>query len=370
MVSPAFSLSKRVRPTPFTPRVDAAGCKAYTCYNHMRLPTVFRTFEEDYWHLLEHVQLWDVSAERQVEFRGPDAAKLIQMMTPRDLSKAKFGQCFYAPLVDETGGMINDPIILKLADDHFWASVADSDVVLWGKGLAAGLGLNVTVEEPDVSPFAIQGPKAEDLVAKVLGEEIRAIRFFRFAEIEFQGQKMFMARSGWSKQGGFEIYLNDSSLGLDLWDTFCEAGKEFNVGPGCPNLIERIEGGLFSYGNDMTYEHNPYEVSLDKYAKLDTGIDFLGRKALEEIVKQGVSRKMRGIKIEGNDCPPCMEDWIITGPNEQPAGSISSAAYSPRLKCGLGFAMVDRDFWETGTQVTVRTPEGNRLGTVTDLPFI
>ena len=370
MNAPAFSLSKRVRPTPFTPRVEEAGCKAYTCYNHMRLPTVFNSFEADYWHLLEHVQLWDVSAERQVEFKGPDAAKLIQMMTPRDLSKAKIGQCFYAPLVDETGGMINDPIILKLADDHFWASVADSDVVLWGKGLAAGKGLNVTVQEPDVSPFAIQGPKAEDLVAKVLGEEIRTIRFFRFAEIEFQGQKMYMARSGWSKQGGFEIYLNDSALGLDLWDTFWEAGQEFNVGPGCPNLIERIEGGLFSYGNDMGYEHNPYEAGLERYAKINPDVDFLGKSALEKALAKGISRKMRGVKIEGDDYPPCMTDWDMSGPDGQFAGAISSAAFSPRLKCGVAFAMVQKDFWGTGTKVMVHTPEGDREGTVTDIPFL
>ncbi len=370
MSSPAFSLSKRIRPTPFTPRVEAVGCKAYTSYNHMRLPTVFRTFEEDYWHLIEHVQLWDVSAERQVEVKGPDAAKLIQLMTPRDLSKAKFGQCFYAPLVDESGGMINDPIILKLGEEQFWLSVADSDVLLWAKGLATGYGFDVTVQEPDVSPFAIQGPKAEALVAKVLGEEIRKIRFFRFAEIDFKGHKMFMARSGWSKQGGFEIYLNDSSLGLDLWDTFWEAGQEFNVGPGCPNLIERIEGGLFSYGNDMGYEHNPFEAGLKKYTNLDADIEFLGRPALEKALNSGVERMLRGVKIEGDDCPACMKDWDLSGLSGEPAGAISSAAYSPRLKCGVAFAMVNKDFWDTGTEVTVHTSDGDRKGTVTDVPFI
>jgi dimethylsulfoniopropionate demethylase len=370
MSSPAFSLSKRVRPTPFTPRVEAAGCKAYTSYNHMRLPTVFRTFEEDYWHLIEHVQLWDVAAERQVEVKGPDAARLIQLMTPRNLSKAKFGQCFYAPLVDETGGMINDPIILKLADDHFWLSIADSDVVLWGKGLAAGYGFDVTVNEPDVSPLAIQGPKAEDLVAKVFGEEIRKIRFFRFAEIDFKGHKMFLARSGWSKQGGFEIYLNDSSLGLDLWDTLWEAGEEFNVFAGCPNLIERIEGGLFSYGNDMGYDNNPFEAGLEKYVNMDADIDFLGRAALEKALSDGIKRKMRGIKVEGTDCPPCMEDWPLSDASGARVGAVTSAAYSPRLKCGVAFAMVNAGYLETGTAVTVNTPEGPRNGIVTDIPFI
>ncbi|MEO1293553.1 MAG: dimethylsulfoniopropionate demethylase, partial [Pseudomonadota bacterium] len=195
----SISASPRVRPTPFSDRVEALGVKAYTVYNRMLLATSFRSLEEDYWHLRRHVQLWDVSVERQVELRGPDAAKLIQMMTPRNLSKVAAGRCVYAPLTDATGGMINDPVILKLAEDRFWVSIADSDVILWARGLAFGLGYQVEVFEPDVYPLAVQGPKADDLMASIFGDSVRSIRFFRFDLYQFQGRDLVVARSGFSK---------------------------------------------------------------------------------------------------------------------------------------------------------------------------
>lgn len=208
--------------------------RGFSVVDHMLLPKAFaRSVEEDYWHLREHAQIWDVSCQRQVEIGGKDAARLVQWMTPRDIAKARVGQCFYVPLVDETGGMINDPILLKLAEDRFWLSIADSDVLLWAKGLALGAGMAVSVEEPDVSPLAVQGPRAEDLMAAVFGEEIRAVKFFRFAEFEFRGTTQIIARSGYSKQGGFEIYLNGGALGPALWDSIWEAGQAFDIAPGC-----------------------------------------------------------------------------------------------------------------------------------------
>jgi dimethylsulfoniopropionate demethylase len=210
---PLLSVSHRTRRTPFSDRVEAAGVKAYTVYNHMLLPTVFRSVEEDYRHLKTHVQVWDVGCERQVEIAGPDAARLVQMMTPRDLGKAVVGQCLYAPLVDEAGGLVNDPVALKLAEDRFWLSIADSDVLLWAKGLALGGKLDVTVTEPDVWPLAVQGPKADTLMARLFGDSVREIGFFRFRRLPFQKHEMVVARSGWSKQGGFEIYLDRAELG-------------------------------------------------------------------------------------------------------------------------------------------------------------
>ncbi len=269
----SLATSRRTRRSFYSARVEALGVSAYTVYNHMLLPVAFRSLEEDYRHLVNHVQLWDVGGERQVELRGTDAARLAQLMTPRDLGHAAIGQCLYAPLVDEGGFMVNDPVLLKLAEDRFWLSIADSDVALWARGLAWGLGLDVAVREPDVCPLAVQGPKAEEVMAAVFGEDVRAIRFFRFAWLEFRAHPLIVARSGWSRQGGFEIYADDPAVGLDLWDALWQAGQAFEIGPGCPNLIERIEGALLSYGNDILYGDNPLECGLDKFCHLERPVD-------------------------------------------------------------------------------------------------
>ena len=237
-------MSRRIRRSPYTNKVEQHGVRGFSVVNHMLLPKAFqRSVEDDYWHLREHVQIWDVATQRQVEIKGPDATKLTQWMTPRDLSSAKVGQCLYVPLVDELGGMINDPVLLKLEEDHFWLSIADSDVLLWAKGLAHGGHFDVEICEPDVAPLAVQGPKAEDLLAALFGAAIREIGFFKFAWIDFQGTQQLIARSGYSRQGGFEIYLRggtESELADELWDAIWQAGQAFDIAPGCPNLIERI----------------------------------------------------------------------------------------------------------------------------------
>ncbi len=368
MSAAQLTINPRTRSTPYTARVEAAGVMAYTIYNHTLLPTVFRSLEDDYRHLKRHVQLWDVACERQVEIRGPDAARLVQLMTPRDLSRATIGRCLYAPLVDENGGMVNDPVVLKLAEDRFWLSIADSDVYLWAKGLAFGLGLDVAIEEPDVAPLAIQGPKSDDLAARVFGDAVRAIRFFRFETIEFRGHPLIVARSGWSKQGGFEIYLDEPSLGLELWDALWDAGQDLEVGPGSPNVIERIEGGLLSYGSDMTRENNPFECGLDAYCNLDRPIEFMARDALEQIAKTGPKRHIMGLRVEANAMPRCQQPWPVHAGGVQ-IGRVTSAAMSPDFGCGVALAMLDREHWTPGERVQVMTPDKPRSATVSPLPF-
>lgn len=363
-----MALTSRIRQTPFSDRVEATGAKAFTVYNHMLLPLTFRSLEEDYYHLKEHVQLWDVSAQRQVEVVGPDAARLVQLMTPRDLSKAVPGQCLYAPLVDEKGGMLNDPIVLKLDEDRFWLSIADSDVLLWAKGVAYGMGLDVAIDEPDVSPLAIQGPKAEELAARVFGDEVRAIRFFRFARLDFCGRSLVVARSGWSKQGGFEVYLDNAALGGELWDELWDAGQDLEVGPGAPNLIERIEGGLLSYGADMTREHNPLECGLDPYCHLERDIDFIGRDALLDAARSGIKRRIVGLSIDSVDLKPCTTGWPVLS-DGRVVGRVSSAAQSPHFGCGVALAMLDHGHWMPGTSVTVDAGGRDYPATVTALPF-
>tara|TARA_B100000929_G_scaffold91435_1_gene71791 strand:- start:156 stop:1265 length:1110 start_codon:yes stop_codon:yes gene_type:complete len=369
-MSDGLKMSRRIRRTPYTNRIEKAGVRGFSVVNHMLLPKAFKpTVEESYWHLRNHVQIWDVSCQRQVEIKGPDAERLIQCMTPRDIGTSKIGQCLYITITDVDGGIINDPVLLKLAGDHFWLSIADSDVLLYAKGLSIGMGLDVSVEEPDVSPLAIQGPKAEDLLANIFGKRICDIGFFKFGWIEFAGTKQLIARSGYSRQGGFEIYLNGSHLGEPLWDMIWETGQTFNISPGCPNLIERIEGGLFSYGNEMTRENNPLEMGLGKYCKLDGSIDFLGLKSLQKIVSDGIKRQIRGVLFEGGRCTTCSIPWpIMVG--DKKVGDISSAIWSPRLEANVGLAMIDRDFWNVGQIVSVQMPENNIAnGEIVELPF-
>ena len=265
----ALSITRRIRSTPFTRRVTEAGVTAYTVYNRMLLPTVFESVEADYHHLKKHVQVWDVACERQVEVKGPDASKLIQMLTPRNLAKMRDDQCYYIPVVDETGGMLNDPVAVKHSNERWWISLADSDLLYWIKGLAIGRNLDVDIFEPDVSPLGIQGPKSDELMTRVFGDDIRNLKFFRHRQITFNEKTFTVARSGYSVQGGFEIYVDGTENGEPIWDALFEAGTDLNVRAGCPNGIERIEGGLLSYGNDMTHENTPYEAGLGKFCKGD-----------------------------------------------------------------------------------------------------
>ncbi len=365
-----LSVSRRQRSTPFTPRIETLGVSDYSIVNHTILPKGFgRSVEEDYWHLREHVQMWDVSCQRQVEIKGPDAALLLQRMTPRDLRDVQPGQCMYAPIIDEHAGMLNDPVILILDYDHFWLSIADSDLLLWTKGLAVAYGLNVEIDEPDVSPLAVQGPRADDLVAKVFGDAVRSIRFFKFEKLDFDGHELVVARTGYSRQGGFEIYLNDSSLGLALWDALWDAGENLNVAPGSPNLIERVEGGLLSYGNEMTRKNNPIECGLGHFCSYASELDYIGKEALSRIHLQGPQRIIRGVRFDGDKTPACANTWKLTVDDEF-AGQITTAIWSPRFNQNVALGMLEQAYWNPGQVVNVHCADGSvRDGFVTELPM-
>ena len=355
--------SRRLRRTHFTPGVEAAGVKGYTVYNHMLLPTVFEGVEEDYHHLKKHVQVWDVSCERQVELRGPDAGRLMQMLTPRDLRGMVRGQCKYVPIVDETGGMLNDPVAVKLAEDHYWISIADSDLLLWAKAVANGYRLDVIVGEPDVSPLAIQGPKADELMARVFGEDVRQIRFFRFGWFNFEGHDFVVARSGYSKQGGYEVYVDNADLAMPLWDALFKAGEDLNVRAGCPNLIERIEGGLLSYGNDMTRINTPHECGLGKFCDTKAAIGCVGRDALMRVAVEGPVQQIRPIEIPGDPVPVCDHVWGLFAGDKR-VGQVTSAAASPDFGGNVAIGMVRMTHWDEGTKVQVETPDGRRPAVV------
>ena len=361
--------SRRLRSTPYTDRIEAHGVSSYTVYNHMLLPASFKSLESDYHHLKEFVQVWDVAAERQVEITGKDSAKLVQLMTCRDLSKSKVGKCYYSPLVDQEGFLVNDPIINKLAEDRWWLSIADSDVIFFAKGIASGNKFEVEIKEPNVNILAVQGPLAENLMAKLFGEEIRDLKFFNFKYFNYKEHKYFIARSGWSKQGGFEVYVEDDIAGQDLYDYLFESGKEFNIRPGCPNLIERIESALLSYGNDFDNRDNPFEANFDKFVNLDTDINFLGKEKLKKIQQDGITRKLMGVKIDSNKIDMYCEKTLFDDKNNI-VGYVRSATYSPTFKKVIGIAMINKPYWNSKDQFKIDIDERIFVGTVCDLPFI
>tara|TARA_B110000027_G_scaffold123681_1_gene139644 strand:+ start:391 stop:1500 length:1110 start_codon:yes stop_codon:yes gene_type:complete len=361
--------SRRLRSTPYTDRIEKQGVSAYTVYNHMLLPAAFVSVEADYHHLKEFVQVWDVAAERQVEISGKDSAELVQLMTCRDLSNSKVGKCYYAPLIDDHANIVNDPIINKLAEDRWWISIADSDVIFFAKGLAAGNKFDVKIKEPNVNILAVQGPLSNELMSKVFGEKITKLKFFNFDYFEFRGVKHFISRSGWSKQGGFEIYVENDKSGQELYDNLFEVGKEFNVKPGCPNLIERIESALLSYGNDFDNRDNPFEANFDKFVNLENDIKFLGKDRLKKIKEEGVKKKLMGVQIEHDSIDMYCEKTLFDADNSI-IGYVRSAAYSPTFKKVIGIAMINKPYFNTSQLFKIEIKEKLYEGKVCDLPFI
>ena len=349
--------SLRTRRTPFSDGVEEAGVKSYTVYNHTLLASQLGNYVEDYHHLKRDVQVWDVACERQVRIQGYDAERLMTLLSPRDLTKMQPDQCFYIPMVDKNGGILNDPVALKINDNEYWISIADSDYLLYALGVADALSLEVAIDEPDISPLAIQGPKSDDLMAKVFGDEVRDIKFFRYKKLTFEDREMVVARSGYSKQGGFEIYVNGFEYGMPLWNQLMAAGEQFNVRAGCPNLIERIEGGLLSYGNDITRDHTPHEAGLSKF--VNSKAAYLGK---ERLGRRPFDRIICPIEILG-EIPPCERHWPIFY-NGTSIGTITSAVHSPDFGCNVCIGMIDFKQAPAGTKIEVETQIGIRNAVV------
>ena len=365
----SIAKSRRLRSTPYTSRIENQGVTAYTVYNHMILPAAFGSIEESYHHLKKDVQIWDVAAERQVEILGKDSAELVQLMTCRDLSKSKDGRCYYCPILDDQAGMINDPVILRLNKDRWWISIADSDVILFAKGLAIGKKFDVKIFEPKVDIMAVQGPKSFKLMEKIFGKKITELKFFGFDFFDFEGDKHLIARSGWSKQGGYEIYVENTKSGLKLYDYLFKIGKEFNIRPGCPNLIERIESALLSYGNDMDNGDNPFECGFDKYINLDSNVNFLGKEKLKKIKNEGIKRKLMGVIFDLKQIS-LSGSIVLKDEKDNIIGELRSACYSPHFKKVIGIAMIKKPFCEASKQFKAEINSNICNGIVCDLPFI
>lgn len=363
-------ISPRVRKSPYFDSTMKYGASAFTIYNHMYMPIVYKGPEKDYENLLNGVQLWDVGVERQVEIKGPDASKLAQYITPRDINKCNVGQAMYAPLLDFEGGFINDPVMLKLAEDHFWFSLSDSDALLWVQGVSSGKGFDAEILEPDVSPLQIQGPKSTELMSKVFGKWIEELAFYKFKEVSHDGIPMIIARMGYSRERCYEIFLQDGSKGNELWEMLWDAGKDLNITPGTPNQIFRLEAGILSFGADMHRDNNPLEVGLDWMIDLEQKDDFIGKEALEDIKQNGIKKKLMGAEIAGPKMEFFNEENLDVSVNGQTVGAMMSAVFSPRFEKNICYIILDVEHAAAGKSVDIQTPDGMLKAELVDLPWI
>jgi glycine cleavage system aminomethyltransferase T len=370
-MSITLSLGPRVRKSPFFEAARKAGLAAASVYNHMYMPTGYGDPAAEYDRLINGVAMWDVAVERQVALKGPDALALARYLTPRNLHGLTIGQGKYAPICNYEGALINDPVLLQISDEEVWLSIADSDITLWAGGIAGARGMDVRVFEPDVSPLAIQGPKSFDVVADLCGDWIRELRYFGFRQFELDGIPMVVARSGWSKQGGFEFYLQDGSRGTELWNKVAEAGAPYGIGPGTPNYVERVESGLVSYGADTDDMSNPFEYGLGKFVDVDQEQDFAGKAALRAIRDAGVTRRFMGLLIEGAPFTGTNENrWLLSQKDGRAAGYACATAYSPRVASNIAVAMVSTEATDAGAPIVVHADGGDLEARIVELPII
>lgn len=368
-----FYIQPWYRKSPFFEATKRAGCKSWGLYNHMLLPTLYEDPVSEYWALVNDVTLWDVSVERIVEISGPDAAELTQLLTCRDLSAVEPGRCRYVLLTATDGGIVNDPVLLRLAEDRFWLALADSDAGLYARGVAAMAGLDASVGEPPVHPVQIQGPRAPDVLGALLGEPASSLGYYRCAEAELGGIPVVVSRTGWTGEVGYEVYLRDPARGEDLWASILEAGRPHGIRVIAPSEARRIEAGIFNYGSDMTVADTPFHVTgLERLVDLDAPAAYIGKDALRRIAEEGVDRKLVGIELGGepltaegalSDPPPVRRDG-------EAVGRVTAAAWSPRLERNVGYAWVPLELAEEGTLLEADAVEGALPVTVAALPFL
>ncbi|MDY7102963.1 MAG: glycine cleavage T C-terminal barrel domain-containing protein [Actinomycetota bacterium] len=367
--SAELGFGTQIRTSPFFDATIRWGAQRFSVYNHMYIPRDFGDPEQNFWNLVRDAILCDVAVERQVEITGPDAAAFVQTLTPRNLSKMAVGQCKYVLITNAEGGLLNDPVLLRLAEDHFWISLADSDILLWAQGVAVHAGMDVAISEPDVSPLQLQGPRSAEVMTALFGERILDLRYYFLREIDLDGIPLVVSRTGWSSELGYELYLRDGSRGDELWEQIMAAGQPHGLKPGHTSTIRRIEGAMLSYRADADASTNPYELSLDRLVDLEMDTEFIGKAALRRIRDEGVSRRQVGLVLDGPRLPgPNTSYWPVTS-DDVTIGKVTSAVHSPRLEQNIALAMVAVDAARIGTRVEVVTDGGRTTATVVDLPF-
>ena len=362
--------SPRVRKSPYFNSTMKYGAQAFSVYNHMYMPISFEGTIEDYNNLLNGVQLWDVGVERQVQIKGPDAERLSQLLTPRNIKKCAKGQAMYAPFLDFKGGFINDPVLLKIDENCYWFSLADGDALLWVQGIAAGYKFDVDIHEPDVSPLQVQGPNSKKLMTKVFGDWVNDLGFYRFKEINHLGIPVVIARMGYSRELCYELFLQDESKGDELWEVLWQAGRDLNISAGSPNIILRLEGGILSYLADIDRTNNPYEVGLDWMVDLDQEDNFIGKEALREISLKGPIKKLMGAEIHGEPIRVFNEEHWPVFIDGKKVGSMNALVYSPRLDKNISYIILDIEYAKSGQEIIISSPEKELSGKIVDLPWL
>jgi len=372
---PPFDMSlvqrgARLRRSPFYEAEQRFSPRGYTVYNHMLFPINFDDFEAEYWHLLNHVTLWDVAVERCLEVSGKDGFRLAQLMTPRDLSKCAVGQAKYVLLCAADGGILNDPVMTRMSEDKFWFALASSDALFYAKGLADSKGLDVKIREAESHPLQIQGPKARDVVRDLFGKEILDLKYYFFREAKVDGIPVIITRTGWTSEIGYEVYLLDPSRGTELWERILKAGAPYDIRPTGPSDIRRIEGGIFNWGADMTWENNPFEMGLERLVDFDMPGECAAMAALKRIRDHGVERRIAGVELDGDPFPALnFTKWPAHAGGRQ-VGQVTSAIYSPRLRKNIGYCWLPGPMAVAGNKVTVASEWGSRAATVTSMPFV
>ena len=358
----------RLRRSPYYEAEQRHGPLGYTVYNHMLFPIRFDDLDAEYWHLLNHVTVWDVAVERCLEISGPDGFRFTQLLTPRDLSECAVGQAKYVLVCAADGGILNDPVLTRMGENRFWLALASSDALFYAKGLAATASMDVEIREADVHPLQVQGPRSKEVMRDLLGDGILDLRYYWFTETAIDGIPVVVTRTGWTSEVGYEVYLCDSSKGTELWEAIMRAGEPYDIRPTGPVDIRRIEGGIFNWGADMTYDNNPYEMGLDRLVDLD--VDCVARDALRRIAEQGVTRRIVGVEMDGERFPtlnytkwPASHDGAVVG-------KVTSACHSPRLERNIGYAWVPTQLAAIGTRLDAESEWGSRTATVVPMPFI
>ena len=364
-----FGFGTQIRKGPFFDATVRWGAKGFSVYNHMYIPRDFGDPEQNFWNLINDAILCDVAVERQVQIKGPDAGKFVQMMSPRDLSNMQVGQCKYVILTNQFGGILNDPVLLKVSEDCYWFSLADSDILFWAQGLAVNNSYDVAITEPDVSPIQLQGPKSKEIMLKIFGNEILDIKYYWFKKFNLNGIDLIISRTGWSSEFGYEIFLLNFEDGDELYETLMQSGKGLGLHPGHTSTIRRIEGAMLSYHSDMDINTNPFELGMDKFIDLDKGFDFIGKNALLNIKKNGITRKQVGIILHNNPMEgPNTRHWDIKKEDKY-IGKVTSAVYSPRLKQNIGLALVNINYSNIGSRFSVYMDSSPVEAEVVEKPF-
>lgn len=364
----AHGLNPRIKKSPFFEKAVEYGATEFHPYNGMWMPVGYDSPVNEYWNVLERASLWDVGVQKCVEIAGPDAEAFMQLLTPRDITTIEPGRCAYVFLTNQDGGVLNDPVMLRIAEDRFWLSTADSDIYLWAKGVSAFSGHEVEITTPHVYPMQLQGPRSAEIMVDVFGEEILDLRYYWWMRSSVDGIDVVISRTGYSSELGYEVYLLGEARGGELWEILMTAGQPYGISPGSPNRIRRIEGGVLDYASDITPDENPLELGLDRLIAWDT--DFLGKAALEKVRDEGVRRRLIGLFLDGPALQKNNEHrWPVTSASTK-VGFVTNAVHSPRLDRNIAFAMIDVPFDANDTVLTVETVEGARSAERTTLPFI